>query len=108
MTNEEWDHKTTLSTFLNDPDEHHAWWIGLCQTVQRVKPYRFDELVDATEFSPDVIGSLKKEYTYYYVAFWLPRIIVLAVVLSLTGDQWIPVACQILLKIIESSLSGLV
>lgn len=102
---DEWDHKTTLATFMNEPGEAHAWFIGLCQTIHRVKPYRFDELVPETgEFPDDVLNDLKHEYTYYYVAFWLPRVIVLAVILSLTGDIWIPEACRILLELLKRQL----
>lgn len=102
MNEEDWNHYRTLSTFMDNPEEVHAGFIGLCQTVQRKKPYRFDELVHVSEFPPDVVAHLKREYTYYYVMFWLPRIIALTVVLSLTMDIWVPIACQILMNVVET------
>lgn len=83
---------------MDEPDEVHAWFIGVCQTVQRARPYKFSELVNEDEFPADVMASLKKEYTYYYVAFWLPRVILLAIILSQTPEIWLDEACRILVE----------
>lgn len=77
-------HKITLATFLNEPSEVHAFVIGLCHTIQRKAPYRFDELVDVSEFSPEVVSDLRSEYHYYYAGFWIPRVILVVIVLAFT------------------------
>ena len=69
MTDDEWDREKTLGTFLDNPAEVHAWWLGMCTAFRHLRPGTIPE-----DYSEANRQEIEAEYPYYLGGFYVARV----------------------------------
>ena len=72
---EEWDHESTADTFMNDPSEVHAMWLGFVVSFDQLR--RTPIPADLPEVNRLEIAA---EYPYYCAGFFIGRVLLVAAV----------------------------
>lgn len=65
MPEEQWDRNTTIETFMDDPSEVHAFWLGMCVAFQNRDP---EDIPDT--WPEENLAEIQAEHTYYLGGYY--------------------------------------